>query len=64
MRVFARLRIDEVEARRFADLDDQIAAIEGLSTGAELQDILRVFYPKVTADTAMCIFRFGLVADE
>ena len=52
------LRVTKIEERLVCEIDDELAQIENLSTGKELQDILSQFYPLVCPDDPVQVFHF------
>ncbi|CAE6963400.1 unnamed protein product [Symbiodinium sp. CCMP2592] len=56
-KAFALLAFDRVETRKFADVDDELAQIEGMTQGAELQSALLRFYPDVLPEDEVIRFQ-------
>jgi hypothetical protein len=63
-RPFAALRIDRVERRTLNEIDDALAAAEGLGGGGEeLRALLLRFYPSIGATTELDVFHYTLLPD-
>ncbi|OLP97950.1 hypothetical protein AK812_SmicGene19645 [Symbiodinium microadriaticum] len=60
-KAFALLAFDRVETRKFADIDDGLAQIEGMTQGAELQSALLRFYPDVSPEDEVVVLHFHLL---
>ena len=58
---FALLAVDRVETRVVKDIDDALAQVEGLGTGAELQRILRRFYPDLADTDSVTVLHFHVM---
>lgn len=57
---FAVLRVERFSDRTFADIDDELACIENLSTGLELQTILHHFYPGASNHDQIRVIYFSV----
>eukprot|EP00658_Telonema_sp_P-2_P049416 TRINITY_DN37593_c0_g1_i1.p1 TRINITY_DN37593_c0_g1~~TRINITY_DN37593_c0_g1_i1.p1 ORF type:complete len:335 (+),score=93.00 TRINITY_DN37593_c0_g1_i1:133-1137(+) len=55
---FQVLRVSKIEHRKFCEVDDELAKIENLTKGAELQEVLTRFYPKVCGQDDMLVIHF------
>mmetsp|Transcript_30826 Transcript_30826/g.57805 ORF Transcript_30826/g.57805 Transcript_30826/m.57805 type:complete len:132 (+) Transcript_30826:55-450(+) len=58
---FALLAFDRVETRQFSKIDDELAQVEGMSTGEELQKTLQRFYPELADEDEVVVLHFHLL---
>ena len=58
---FALLLITGIREARLCDVDDELAELEGMSSGEELRAVLRHFYPLVEDEDTICVYRFAMV---
>lgn len=52
------LRVTKIEERKVCEIDDELAQIENLSSGRELQELLPQFYPLVCPDDPIQVIHF------
>jgi len=60
--VFAQLRITQIIALNFADIDDELARIENCKDSEELKQLLQVFYPNITDSTELKVYHFQCIS--
>ena len=60
---FADLEVRRVATSRFADLDDDVARLEGCADAEALRRLIARFYPAAVADTEFVVYHFVVVAD-
>lgn len=56
--------VDSIDRKRFAEISDDDARLEGASSGDDLRDGLRHHYPSITGDSPIDVVRFHLTPVE
>ena len=52
--------VEGIESRRFNELSDADAAVEGMASAEELREALRMHYPEIGNDADLTFVRFRL----
>lgn len=60
-KTFAVLGVDKVEQRALGDVDDKLAAVEGMESGEELRAAMKRFYPLITHEDLVKVLHFHVI---